>query len=207
MTENYEITTNTSCGTHVHLSRVGGYALSDLKKICESIIHFETAFEAILPEERLSNEYTRSNWLDNENFGHSNLSREQSIAVIRRASSIQEVVHLMNPNRNKMFGWNFLYLLDSPHRTIEFRRGPASSSAQKVFACIELATSFVEAAVRLGDPESIEKTPSTVGGLKRFIQAANLPNRPGLYESSYLNHFFDGKNDADFREPKPLGEP
>ncbi|KAJ5125959.1 hypothetical protein N7526_008136 [Penicillium atrosanguineum] len=72
----FQVNANTSCGTHVHLSRAGGYSIADLKKICQSIIHFEPAFEALLPEDRLSNEYARSNWLDNTNFGHQNLSRK-----------------------------------------------------------------------------------------------------------------------------------
>lgn len=56
---------NTSCRTHVHLSRPNGYSLHELKSI-----HFETSFEAILPEERLGNEYTKSNYMDNINFDH-----------------------------------------------------------------------------------------------------------------------------------------
>ncbi|KAH8691937.1 putative amidoligase enzyme-domain-containing protein [Talaromyces proteolyticus] len=202
----FHISVNTSCGTHVHLSRVGGYSLADLKKICQSIIHFEPAFEAILPEERLGNEYARSNWLDNENFGHQNLSRKQSIAVINKVSSIRELVLLMNPHHDKMFGWNLLYLLNNPHGTIEFRRGAASASVQNVFAYIEIAMSFVEAAIRLGDPKTLQKVPSTVGGLRQFIQAANLPDGiPGLFDSRYLNLIFLGKLETAFREPKPLG--
>ncbi|KKK21627.1 hypothetical protein P175DRAFT_0532266 [Aspergillus ochraceoroseus IBT 24754] len=108
----FQVNANTSCGTHVHLSRAGGYSLADLKQICQSIIHFDPAFEALLPEDRLSNEYARSNWLDNANFGHRNLSRKQSIAVIQRASSMRELVLLMNPDHDKMFGWNFLYNLE-----------------------------------------------------------------------------------------------
>ncbi|PYI09012.1 hypothetical protein BO78DRAFT_459563 [Aspergillus sclerotiicarbonarius CBS 121057] len=203
----YEISSNASCGTHVHLSRVGGYSLPDLKRICQSIIHFEPAFEALLPDSRLSNEYSRSNWLDNTNFGHGNLSRNQSIAVIEQASSMRELVLLMNPDHDKMFGWNFLYLLNSPHGTIEFRRGAASTSAQNVFVYIEVAMSFIEAAIQLGSPESLNKVPATVGGLKWFLQTAHLPDQlPGLYDSRYLELFFAGKADSVFREPKPLGK-
>lgn len=202
----FHVSSNASCGTHVHLSRVGGYSLSDLKKICQSLIHFEPAFEAILPEERLGNEYGRSNWLDNKNFGHQNLSRRQSIAIIQRVSTMRELVLLMNPDHDKMFGWNFLYLLNNPHGTIEFRRGAASTSVQDVFIYIEIAMSFLEAAVRLGDVESLKSVPATVGGLQWFIQAAKLPDGiPGLFDSRYLKLFFAGKSQSAFREPRPLG--
>lgn len=48
--------------------------------------------------------------------------------VIQQASNIRELVLLMNPDHDKMFGWNFFYLLNSPNGTIEFRRGAASTS-------------------------------------------------------------------------------
>lgn len=120
---------------------------------------------------------------------------------------MRELVLLMNPNHDKMFGWNFLYLLNNPHGTIEFRRGAASTSVDHVFIYIEVAMSFIDAAIRLGDPERLERVPATVGGLKWFIRAANLPdNVPGLYKLRYLNRFFSGKSDSAFREPKPLGK-
>lgn len=66
--------------------------------------------------------------------------------------------------------------------------------------------SFIEAAVQLGTPENLERIPGTVGGLKRFISAARLPNNvPGLYDSRYLSLFFGNKSDSTFCEPKPLG--
>lgn len=186
---------------------MGGYSLADLKKICQSIIHFEPAFETLLLEDRLSNECVRSNWLDNANFGHRNLSRKQSIAAIQRSSSMRELVLLMNPNHDKMFGWNFLYLLNSPNGTIEFWRGAACTSAQQAFVYIEIAMSFIEAAVQLGSPENLETAPGTVGGLNQFISAARLSNNaPGLYDSRYLSLFFGNKTDGTFREPKPLGK-
>lgn len=145
--------------------------------------------------------------MGNENFGHKNMSRKQAIAIIQQVPNMRELVLLMNPNHDKMFGWNFLYLLNNPHGTIEFRRDAASTSVDHVFIYIEVAMSFIDAAIRLGDPERLERVPATVGGLKWFIRAANLPdNVPGLYKLRYLNRFFSGKSDSAFREPKPLGK-
>ncbi|KAH8812205.1 hypothetical protein F5884DRAFT_831887 [Xylogone sp. PMI_703] len=207
LSTNYKISANTSCGTHVNLSPAGGYILTDLKKICQSIIHFEPAFEALLPEDRLSNEYARSNWLDNSNFGYQNRTRKQSMDVIHEASTIRDLVLLMNLNHDKMFGWNFLYLLYSPHGTIQFRRGAASTSPQHVFMWIEVAMSFVQAAVDGGSRENLSRIPAAVGGLRWFIQAANLPDRvPGLYDSRYLDIFFARASTNAFREPRPLGK-
>ncbi|OBS22823.1 hypothetical protein FPOA_09148 [Fusarium poae] len=207
ITTNYRVSANSSCGTHVHLSRAGGFTLDELKRVCQCIIHFELAFEGILPRDRLSNEYARSNWLDNPNFGHRNLSRKESIDVIQNASSMRELVLLMNPDHDKMFGWNFLYLLNSPHGTIEFRRGAASVSSSDVFMWIEIAMSFVEASIRGGRRENLAKVPATVGGLKWFIGAARLPDGiPGLYDSRYLKRLFSNIPDGAFRQPVPLGK-
>lgn len=204
---NYRVSANESCGTHVHLSRAGGYTLIDLKKVCQSIIHFEPAFEAILPKDRLSNVYARSNWLDNPNFGHRGLSRRKSIDVIEHAATIRDLVLLMNPEHDKMFGWNLLYLIQSPHGTIEFRRGAASTSPDDVFMWIEIAMSFVQASIQVGSRENLSRVPPTVGGLKWFIQAAKLPDHvPGLYDSRYLRRFFSVTPDNAFREPVPLGK-
>ena len=61
---NYKITANASCGTHVHMSVAGGYSLEELKRLSHAIIHFEPALEALLPEDRWGNEYTKSNWIE-----------------------------------------------------------------------------------------------------------------------------------------------
>ncbi|KAJ5214398.1 hypothetical protein N7449_001567 [Penicillium cf. viridicatum] len=38
----------------------------------------------------------------------------------------------MNPDHDKMLGWNFLYLLNNPYGTIEFRRGAEIWKALRV---------------------------------------------------------------------------
>ncbi|ELR03922.1 hypothetical protein GMDG_06453 [Pseudogymnoascus destructans 20631-21] len=180
----YNITSNDSCGTHVHISLIEGYSLSALKRICQSIIYFEPAFEAILPRARLGNEYARSNWLDNPNFGYKRLSRRESM----------------------FFGWNFLYLLETPKGTIEFRRGAASTSIRDVFMWVELAMSFVQASIKHGHSDKISKIPATVGGLKWFIEAAQLPQQPGLFDTRYINLLLDSVGPKLTREPKPMGK-
>ncbi|KAL7924402.1 putative amidoligase enzyme domain-containing protein [Trichoderma austrokoningii] len=201
----YHVDANSSCGTHVHLSRAGGYELDDLKKICSSIIHFEPAFEALLPKDRRSNIYARSNWIDNRNFAGKNLSRWESIAEIQRVATIRDLVLLMNPDRDKMFGWNFLYLLNNANGTIEFRRGASCKSAQEVFVWIEIAMSFVEAAVQHGTPQELAEMTNNVGGLKKFIRKTKFEKGPGLYEQSFLDLFFGEVDKMAFREPRPLG--
>ncbi|KAJ5682653.1 hypothetical protein N7462_005818 [Penicillium macrosclerotiorum] len=203
LTQNYQIPQNDTCGTHIHLSRVEGYSLQELKKIAQSVIHFEAAWEALLPEARRCNEYAKSNWVDNYKFATKDLTREASLSRIQETRDINELVLLMHPYRDKRFGWNFVNLSPEPHSeapysTIEYRRGPSSTTAKDVFVSIEIAMSFIEAAIQQPNMEAIAKTPQTVGGLKMFIQAAHLPNKHGLYDSGYLKEFFANTRDDAF---------
>lgn len=73
-------------------------------------------------------------------------------------STFEEVVRLMNPNSDKMYGWNLSNILDPAIGTIEFRRGTGSTSAQDVFAYIKITMSFLEAAIQLGNPKARKHT-------------------------------------------------
>ncbi len=71
MFENIEsycsFTTNRSCGTHVHISPAVGlmWSIGDLKKIACAILHFEKAWNVIVPVARRYNKYAKSNRFDN----------------------------------------------------------------------------------------------------------------------------------------------
>lgn len=54
---------------------------------------------------------------------------------------------IVSPNNDKMYGWNFLDILDPAIGIIESRRGAGSTSAQDVFIYTETTMSFLEAAV------------------------------------------------------------
>lgn len=82
------------------MSVAGGYSLEELKRLSHAIIHFEPALEALLPEDRRGNEYTKCNWIDNPNFGRRRVSRRESMALIERCTTGRELILLMNPDRN-----------------------------------------------------------------------------------------------------------
>ncbi|THC91275.1 hypothetical protein EYZ11_009252 [Aspergillus tanneri] len=168
-----------------------------------AIIHFEPAFEALVPPERRGNEYSRSNWLDNPQLGYQNLSRDQSIELIESRNTTDEIIGIMNPNQSKYFGWNFLPL--KTFRTIEFRRGSASLSANDAFTWVELAMSFIQAAMIQPSSQQLLRYPRTIGGLKDFIQYAHLPQQEGAYNSAYLQRLFTGSHPNAKLNPIPVG--
>lgn len=185
---------------HISLSR--GFTVSDLKSIAQAIIYFEPAFEVLVPTQRRGNEYSRSNWIDNPNFGYRNLSREQSIALIENLHTVDEVINIMNPDQSKYFGWNFLSI--KTYRTIEFRRGAVSLSANDVLMWAELAMSFILAAVAPRQ-DTLQQYSGTVGGLEAFIQNASLPVSPGTHNPSLLKGLFHGMAPTARMQPTPVG--
>ncbi|PPJ56315.1 hypothetical protein CBER1_00620 [Cercospora berteroae] len=114
----------------------------------------------------------------------------------------------MNPDnegeRDKMFGWNFLNLLQSTQSTIEFRRGAASTNAQQVFVWIEVAMSFLKASMTLGTAENLQRVPATVGGLKWFVAAAKLPT--DIFDKRYVDLFYSRAQDGAAAQPTPVGK-
>ncbi|KAF7505495.1 hypothetical protein GJ744_000742 [Endocarpon pusillum] len=105
--QHYSITTRDSCATHLHVSLVPHYDLKDLKRVAVSIIHFEPAFEALMPEARRGNPFCQSNWLDSPCLAPAGLSRSESIAEIERKLDAYDVITSIQNGGDKCFAWNF----------------------------------------------------------------------------------------------------
>lgn len=190
------------------MSVAGGYSLEELKRLSHAIIHFEPALEALLPEDRRGNEYTKSNWIDNPNFGRRRVSRRESMALIERCTTGRELILLMNPNRNgehdKFYGWNFLNLLASPEATVEFRRGAASVNTQDALIWIEFAISFVQTSLNFGTIENLRRVPADVGGLRWFLDSSKPSS--AMHDYRCVDLFFAGSNPQASIQPKPAGQ-
>lgn len=198
----YVVTSDDDCSTHVHISQTEGYSVSDLKKVAQAVIHFEPAFEAVLPMSRRGNPYTKSNWIDNENLAPQNISRAQALSIIDSLTTIDQVVDTMSSNGDRYFGWNFLPIREEK-KTIEFRRGAPSTSVNDVFMWVELASSFIQAALTV--PTSsihLQRYPATIRGLRTFISEAKL-DQTGMYNSVYLDRLCAGKDMDAGEEPIP----
>lgn len=203
----YRVSADATCSTHVHVSKAEGYTAEQLKRLAQAVIHFEPAFEALVPSERRKNEYARSNWIDNKNFGYQRLSRQESIALLERCTTVREIVDLMNPDGSKYFGWNFQAI--PKYSTVEFRRGAASTSVNDVFSWVELAVSFVNASLKLQTAAGLRQYASTVGGLTQFIELGVVEG-PGLNNKRYFERLLvkrglDKSPNARL-EPVPVGE-
>ncbi|KAN0074047.1 hypothetical protein V8E54_007984 [Elaphomyces granulatus] len=202
LSQRYNVSGNANCSTHVHVSRAEDFTPSELKCIAQAIIHFEPAFEVLVPPERRGNRYSRSSWIDNPHLACRNLSRDQSIDLIESLNTVDQIIEVMNPDLSKYFGWNFLPIRTL--KTIEFRRGSVSLTSDDTFMWVELAMSFIKAASIQNSPQQLRQYPRTTGGLKAFIQNAYLPTQPGTHGSSYLDLIFHGKDSSARLEPRPV---
>lgn len=184
------IRSNRSCGFHIHLSPLGGgWTLNELKGIAIGIIHFEQAFEAMIPETRRGNQFIRSNrFFGNEQL--KGLKHSECIAKILSQKSVSSLAGLMSSDRYTT--WNFENLKeDSRKGTLEFRQPPGQTRAAGCLSWIELAMDFVQSARRKDWYLKIREYPQTVSGLKKFVTEGFVE---GLSKGSHLEPLMHSKN-------------
>jgi hypothetical protein len=84
--------------------------------------------------------------------------------------------------------------------TIEFRRGPGAEDDKGCISWVELAVSFLQAAIKSGTAVGLEMYEKNIEDLLRFIRGATVPqlNRPQA-----MQQIFSGKTGA--MMPKQVG--
>lgn len=201
--ENYHIDSNLRCSTHIHVSPEPPYQyrIEDVHRIARSIIHFESAFEALMPDHRRGNAFAKSNWLDGEHLGQENLDRSDSINALDNAPSIYAMVELMQIPDQKYYCWNFQNLLHGDKATIEFRQPPASTTPEEALAWAELTVTFIQASITYGTLERLNKIPANVGGLRYFLKQVHDLR---VHESDRLERIFGGRSPQDSKEPRTV---
>ena len=188
--EHYKITDDKDCSTHIHISVEGGYSLEELKRIASSVIHFEPALEALVPDARRQVcGWARSSWIDSHDFAAKGASRASAILKISRVTDFQGLLRLMNPSSQRGYGWNFRAIMK--YYTIEFRKPPASKTANEALGWAELAMSFVQTSIRYGSLERLKVIPPTVGGLRWFLRQNHVSR---INEPERLNWIWEDKD-------------
>ena len=100
-----KIMSDITCGTHVHVSPGDReWTLEEVKNVSRSILYFEEAFEALLPQDRRGNRECRSNRSDNPKLNHLP-DLEACFESIRECTTTKELIHLMNAKDE--YSWNF----------------------------------------------------------------------------------------------------
>lgn len=190
--------TNRSCGFHVHLSPIGGsWSLSELQGISVAIIHFECAFEALIPETRRGNQFIRSNRF----FGNPALLDKRHSEVIHeilKQKTVKSLAVLMSPNRYT--AWNFENLKEDDRKgSLEFRQPPGQTHASGCLVWIELAINFVQSARRPNWYAQIGDYTQTVAGLQKFTKEGFVQ---GISQERYMVPLFNSREGTLQKMPK-----
>jgi len=113
--------------------------------------------------------------------------------MIDERQSNQDIVDLMNNEGDRYYAWNFTNLYYGGKKTIEFRRGPGAEDDKGCISWVELAVSFVQAAIKSGTAVGLEMYEKNIEDLLRFIRGATVPqlNRPQA-----MQQIFSGKTGA-----------
>lgn len=199
----FNIKTNKSCATHVHLSPMSEpWRMKDLHKLGCCILFFEDAMENLYPENVRQNEYAVANGVDNPAFGARALGTPKGLQncfrAIFKTETKDEFIHLLNKGGTpavpykRYYGWNFTNLTSDGIGTVEFRRPPGVTQSDTCQNWVDLAVAFITAATGISNTEDLfKKYPDrNVNNLKRFLETA-LPNG-----SSADGHFGNLFNDV-----------
>ena len=201
--QNYKITATPKCGTHIHISLAPTYQVEEIRRIAISVLYFEPAFEALVPNDRRRNRYVKSHWLDSPWLARNNLSRAQSIAKIEHAPLAINIMTLMQGYGDKDYGWNLWSV--KIKGTIEFRKPAASLTADEALSWAELAMNFIQASIEYGTYRNVKRIPATIGGLRWFLEQVRVP---GVNEPSRLKPIWGDKNPQATVQPRyrPYGD-
>ena len=209
----YDIGGNDTCGTHVHVSKYGGYSFDEIKNIAASVVFFEPAFDALVPSSRLDSNYIKSNWVSP--CIDQMMARYPHIKRIRAAARIDQFVRMISPD--KYYAFNFRNLLNSAG-TIEFRQPPHVYEPSAIVQWIQLAYSFIGAASIFGTANVLEDFPGCcppcIGVLSEFISRGFtmylakyrlVAGEDCLYKGSHLQRWLARENPESFERSRIRG--
>ena len=155
------VTTNTSCGAHVHVAVKGRrYTFEELKAIAFAVAAQEEFVTEILPPERIDNDFARPSSVHSEELREDlerglQLGPQQTLEVlgrtISRMQSPQELYVYMqghDRSRQRYALWNFKNTVGaSACGTIEFRGGRHLRGKVRTKRWIAFAVAFVSMAI------------------------------------------------------------
>ncbi|KAI1130805.1 hypothetical protein F5Y10DRAFT_288553 [Nemania abortiva] len=189
----FEIKSDESCGTHVHISiKTGGdneckpamYNLDQLRKVSKSVVIYEDAVTELVPESRKSCSYCTSNicvpntmlndkyqlWKDHADGGIfswiEGFSDETTMVVNMSPLSRDAPEKQEAPGfGGRYVSWNFTSL--HKQGTIEFRRAPKSTSEDDTGMWVLFAMGFIAFGIRGESPEHHRWAPASLPELQR----------------------------------------
>lgn len=196
----FRLEVNTSCNFRVHVgNRKRDFPLQTLKHLCMLTAMFEHQLNSLHPAHRVGNESAKT---PSALFGGEN--PWDSISAVQDCRSRGQLVRLLaNSGRglDSGFAVNLLPLVQSAHRTIEFRQHKGTVSGAEMSSWVQVVAGIVNAMHEL-DTEGLTRLISTYAFDRKF-SVLDLFCRLQLDE---LSAFYKGRLYVHPR-PEPLWAP
>ncbi|KAF2749892.1 hypothetical protein M011DRAFT_456630 [Sporormia fimetaria CBS 119925] len=201
LANSFSTSSTNQCSTHVHFSPRGApWTLSQIQSIAKSVLYYERAIDSIMPFERRTNAWARSN-------RHNVLFLKEDMATlfhwIDSCTSLSQVAFYMcafdkDSDYGRMdkatehfphfvFRWNFTPLVEGTTGTIEFRQPPGSFKASDTKTWVNFGAAFINAAVNHADKLAPTQK-ADLKGFKIFLERGAW--LAGLRSPGYFDHLF-----------------
>lgn len=173
ITRTYRTSSLESSGLHVHVGNsTQGFPLQTVQNLMAILFAFEPALDMLYPEHRRYNSWClplRRKSVQAQLIEHSKIELRDSIDVIYRTTSINQLIKLMGACDNS--GWKMTINLqhlkesetdedgfvfvrkDEAKRTIEFRQHEGTLDPEAVYHYVKTCVNFVEFAQEVSTPK------------------------------------------------------
>ncbi|KAI9676457.1 MAG: hypothetical protein M1817_000614 [Caeruleum heppii] len=149
--DNFEVNTNDSCGTHVHLSPWFGWSLKQVRKLSKSVFFWEAEMGQYMPPERMIYKYCLFNAdasKDPKLHSVYTAAKDKDFRTIYewidRFGTERELAQALSQGRE--VAWNFRNLLGGTG-SVEFRRAPQVKTARDAVNWASFVITFVHRAL------------------------------------------------------------
>ncbi|KAI9714931.1 MAG: hypothetical protein M1812_006244 [Candelaria pacifica] len=135
----YPISTNESCGFHVHVGNsTNGFPLQTLKSFYTIAATYERQIQSIHPPHRLNNFFCTaiSSLLPN-------MLTSAKAAIIAEASTVDDFVKLLTNPSGRYTAYNLNGLVNGPYRTIEFRQHAGTTNVAAVTNWVQFVVGLI----------------------------------------------------------------
>ncbi len=139
LTSKYELSTNASCGFHVHVGNHDqGFPLQTLKNFYTLAAAFEYQIHSIHPPARLYNRFCAciSAILPN-------MQTSAKAFIIAEVRSVEDFVTLLTNPQSRYTAYNFMGLYTGPFRTIEFRQHAGTLNVAAITSWVQFVCGMI----------------------------------------------------------------
>eukprot|EP00980_Cylindrotheca_fusiformis_P016167 scaffold4805_cov136-Cylindrotheca_fusiformis.AAC.22 len=200
---NPRLKVNKSMGFHVHVD-VSGFDTSQLVKICQQFVKYESVIDMFMPRSRRSgsvesNSYFQSNRRhiqDLMGFGGGRATNRQVHDALGACQNMDLLVKLMNGS-SRYFKLNMQNLATGRQPTLEFRQHSSTMNYEKIGCWIRFCLLFCWNSARLRAPKPFKEDSSLKKKFDALFQFVIKDRALRDYYRKRMDHFQKNRGEDD----------